>query len=252
YEVARYCLLRQIPVYVEKVPCETAAQAEELAELSAKSGSIVMAGFNRRYATGYMMAKDVVSRKEFGQPAVFYMKFHASPYRSVDYFVFNHIIHLLDTACYILGKLDNISVLHRVFTPQKGSYVVNFTTASGTLGTLHSACMLATPFPMEYLDIAGTGGQEVTVDNLQDVRYNRSGPERDQIHGLPLQDNGDCLSWNASNGHAQGVDYMGFDAQLAEFYGAVSGGKPIASGIESCVNTMIALERVMELTRRAE
>jgi predicted dehydrogenase len=248
YRAAKYCLSRQIPVYVEKAPCETAAQAEELAELSLKNNRIAMVGFNRRYATGYMMARDAIGRKEFGQPALFYMKFHASPYRSVDYYVFNHIIHLLDTACYMLGKLDNISVLHRVFTPQKGSYIVNFTAASGAIGTVQSACMLATPYPMEYLDIAGTGGQEVTVDNLQDVRYNRTGPKRDEIHGLALQDDGDCLSWNASNGHSWGVDYLGFDAQLDEFYNAVAGGKKIISGIESCVDTMIALERVMELT----
>jgi predicted dehydrogenase len=46
-------------VFVEKTPCETAAQARELAELSKMAGKVVAVGFNIRYATAYTLAKDI-------------------------------------------------------------------------------------------------------------------------------------------------------------------------------------------------
>jgi predicted dehydrogenase len=179
-----------------------------LTELSKKAGVIVMAGFNRRYATGYMMAKDILSRKEFGPAVLFYSKFHANSYRSVEYYVFNHVVHQIDLACYLLGELENITVIKNIYTSQKGAYIVNFTAPFGDIGTLQSSCVLEAAYPMEYLDVSGLNGRNVTVDNLRDVRYNRSGPQRDLIHGLPLQDGGDCLAWNASNGYAFGYDYL--------------------------------------------
>jgi predicted dehydrogenase len=244
YEVMKYCLTRGIHVFAEKTPCSSAEQAKELAALQKKSGKTAMVGFNRRFAASYMMAKEVIGRPEFGTPAMFYAKFHASPYRSIDYFIFNHIIHFLDLARYFLGELENIDVRHKVYTEKSGAFLVNFTTAVGTIGTIQSACMLQEPYPMERVDIVGTAGRDVVVDNLRSFSYNRSGPARDKQFDLPLQDSGDCLAWNPSHGYAYGFDYMGFDAELDAFVKSITTGAPCGCGIGDCVGSMEAMEIV--------
>ncbi|MFA6507986.1 MAG: Gfo/Idh/MocA family oxidoreductase [Treponemataceae bacterium] len=244
YEVMKYCLLKGVNVFVEKTPCRTAAEAKELTELQKKSRKVAMVGFNRRFATSYMMAKEVIGRAEFGIPAMYYSKFHASPYRSIDYFVFNHIIHHLDLARFFLGDLENISVRHKIYTDTTGVFLVDFSTKAGTVGTIQSACMLQEPFPMERLDIVGTGGRDVVVDNLRSFSYNRTGPARDKKFDISLQNDGDCLAWNPSHGYAYGFDHMGFDAELAAFVSSVSSGAPTGCDIGDCVGSMEAMETV--------
>jgi predicted dehydrogenase len=249
YEAAKCCLASGIHVFVEKTPCQTSAQAEELAELQDKSGKFLAVGFNRRYAAGYMLSREIIRRPEFGKIAMYYSKFNASPYRSVDYFVFNHIIHHIDLARYLLGELSGITVQRLVIDRERGlsCFAVNFTAEeSGAIGTIQAAGMLHEAYPMERLDIAGTGGN-VVVDNLRDLRYNRTGPRRDVSFAEPLKNEGDCLSWNLSGGYGIGAgifSYLGFEAELAEFFGAVSGKGEPGCTIKQCVGTMKVMEQV--------
>src|SRR3712207_2820665 len=53
-------------VFVEKTPCNSTLEATELAALQRRTGRALMVGFNRRFMSGYAMAKHVSSRPEFG------------------------------------------------------------------------------------------------------------------------------------------------------------------------------------------
>jgi predicted dehydrogenase len=248
YGVAKQCLQLGIPVFVEKTPCETSAEAQELASLqTGKAFDFV--SFNRRYATSYILARDIISRPEFGSVAMYYSKFNANPYGDLDRFIFNHIIHHLDLARFLVGELTDIAVRTRVIDASRGAaaFDITFTAASsGAVGTIQSAGVLSEAYPMERLDIAGTGGN-VVVDNVRDLRYNRTGPCRDKNFAQALTDGGDCLTWNLSAGYGIGsgiFSYLGFEAELAEFFTAIVDGKRPACTIDTCVGTMKAMEEV--------
>jgi predicted dehydrogenase len=249
YEAAKFCLEQGIHVFVEKTPCQTAAQAEELVALQKRSGKYLMTGFNRRYVTSYLMAHEIIRRPEFGDISMYYSKFNATPYTSNDYFVFNHIIHHLDLARYLLGELEGISVQQKLINGRSGAFAVHFTAKeTQAIGTIQAASMLNEAYPMERLDIAGTGGNLV-VDNVRDLRYNRTGPQRNKDFAEPLQNTGDCLSWNLSNGYGIGAgifSYLGFEAEMAEFIAAVQGGPRPGCTIEESLGSMQAMEAVRQ------
>jgi predicted dehydrogenase len=246
FEVAKACLQAGVHVFVEKTPCETAAQARELSELSKKAGKVVAVGFNRRYATAYALAKDIIASPSFGA-SMYYSKFNASVYGSNDYFVFNHIIHHIDLARFLLGEIKLESTLWKKESDASCASVISFTSEKGVIGTIQCASMLEEAYPMERLDIAGTGGN-VVVDNLKGLRWNRTAPARDKDFASPLLEGGDCLSWNPSHGYGLGngvFSYIGMEAELAAFAEAIQSGK--ANGcvaIGDCVGTMSFMEDV--------
>jgi predicted dehydrogenase len=252
YEAAKYCLENGIHVFVEKTPCRNSEQAEELALLQKKSGKYLAVGFNRRYVTSYMLTHEIIHRPEFGSVAMYYSKFNANPYGSIDYFVFNHIIHHIDLARYLLGELTGISVQQLSIDENTGagSFAVHFTAKEGgAIGTIQAAAVLNEAYPMERLDIAGIGGN-VVVDNIRDLRYNRSGPRRDVNFSESLKNDGDCLAWNLNSGYGIGAgifSYLGFEAEISEFLNAVLGGHAPGCTIDRCIGTM----QVMEIVRCA-
>jgi predicted dehydrogenase len=251
YETAKFCLSRGIPVFVEKTPCQTAAQAEELSAL--QQGAYMAVGFNRRFVTAYMMTKEIIHRPEFGAISMYYSKFNASPYASTDYFVFNHIIHHLDLARYLLGEITDVQVQSRLRNDRSGAFAVHFAAReSGAIGTIQAASMLEEAYPMERLDIAGTGGN-VVADNLRDLRYNRTAPARDIDFARTLDNAGDCLSWNLSAGYGivRGIfSYLGLEAELEDFIAAARTGSKPSCTIDLCVGTMRAMEKIRQIFSR--
>lgn len=248
YEVAKLCLESGIHVFVEKTPCETTKQAQELSALQKVSNKLMGVGFNRRFTNSYILAKEIIGRPEFGEVAMFYSKFNASRYGSIDYFIFNHIIHHIDLARYLIGELCDITVKKKVVNDQSGAFIVDFTAVeSGALGTIQCACMLEEAYPMERLDIVSTGGN-VVVDNLRSLQYNRTAPARDRNSAIPLTNGSDCLTWNLSNGYGVGsgiFSYLGFEIELQEFIAAVIGKSgEFRCSIDKCIGTMEAMEIV--------
>jgi predicted dehydrogenase len=250
YEAAKFCLENNVTIFVEKTPCETAKQAEELAELQKAGGKFVVTGFNRRFVNSYMMTREIIQRPEFGSVSMYYSKFNSDPYLSNDYYIFNHIIHHLDLARYLLGEIAGIKVQSRIVNGRSGAFEVHFKALeTGAVGTIQAASMLNEAYPMEILDIAGTNGN-VVVNNIRDLRYNRTGPHRNVETPEPLKNDGDCLSWNLSGGFGVGsgiYSYLGFETELDQFIKAITGGTRPACTIEESIGTM----KVMEEVRKA-
>jgi predicted dehydrogenase len=92
-------------VLVEKTPVATSAEADELVELQRSRGVHVMVGFNRRYMTSYVMAKEIAGRAEFGGVHLYHSQFHANAYDEAA-FPINHVIHHLDLARWLLGEIE--------------------------------------------------------------------------------------------------------------------------------------------------
>jgi len=253
YKAAKYCLKNGINILTEKAPCQNAAQAEELADLQKKSGKFHGVLFNRRWGTGYVLAKQVVNSKEFGKISMIYSKFNTSAYKDIDFFVYNHIIHLIDLTVFLAGELSRPMVQSLIFGPKSGALGIHFTALkSGALCTIQSATDEDEAYPMERLDIAGTGGN-LTLDNWRDFHWDRSGPARDIDFKLPLEKQGDCLSWHPAGGYGIGrgiFSYMGFESALDEFVKTASGEGNFSCTIEDCIPTMKFTDEVRKQVKK--
>ncbi|GHT57589.1 hypothetical protein FACS1894109_10110 [Spirochaetia bacterium] len=252
YEVAKFCLENGVNVLTEKAPCDNAAQAEELAALQKKAGKFMGVAFNRRWGTGYVLAKQVIDGSEFGKVSMFYSKFNTKAYQNLDQFVYNHIIHLFDLAVYLLGELENPSVQKLIYGEHNGALAIHFTAVkSRALCTIQSSATEDEAYPMERLDMAGTGGNLV-VDNWRDFHYDRTGPDRDIHFASPLTNSGDALSWHPAGGYGIGrgiFSYMGFEYLLSEFIDAARGMGKFSCTIEDCIPTMRITDEVRRLVR---
>ncbi len=247
YAVARACMLRGISPFVEKTPCETAAQALELCALEKKTGCFTMTGFNRRFATAYMMAREIVSSPEFGTPLLYMAKYNASPYASQKYFFFNHVIHHLDTARFFMGEITSISADKRVLNDREVCCHIRFSTAAGAMGFLQSASVGCEAYPMERVEITGRAGN-VIVDNVKQVEYNRSTDARQGPDPAPLGQETDCLRWNMNHGHSSLYGHYGFERELGVYLACVAEGKRPPLTFADTAQTMLLYEQLMQNT----
>ncbi|MCL2093279.1 MAG: Gfo/Idh/MocA family oxidoreductase [Treponema sp.] len=252
YEAAKYCLERGINILTEKAPCQNADQAEELSALQKKSGKFHGVLFNRRWGTAYTLAKEVAARGDLGKLTMIYSKFNTKAYKDIDFFVYNHIIHMIDLTVFIAGELSSPALQALVLGERSGALEIHCRALeSGALCTIQSATEQDEAYPMERLDLAGTRGN-LTADNWRDFHWDRTGPGRDMDYSLPLDRQGDSLSWHPAGGYGIGrgiFSYMGFEAALDEFVKAALGEGTFSCTIEDCIPTMRFTDQVRSLVK---
>jgi predicted dehydrogenase len=251
YEVAKAAMLSGIDVWVEKTPCLNTAQAEELLQIQEQTRRTTMVGFNRRFTTSYVMAKQIAQRPEFGGVQMFQSQFNASPYKSDADFKLSHIIHHFDLARFILGEIElthaqRISLDETIGHTQVG-YTISFRSESGAIGSIQSASILDEMYPMERLELLGNK-QNIVVDNIRNLVYNRpQGYRRDHYKPYDLVDGGDALVWNSSLGLYPRFSYYGYEDQMVYFIDSLVNGRKPEPNFADTVRTMRLLDDLDKL-----
>jgi predicted dehydrogenase len=143
YQLAPHVLRRGIPVYVEKPSANTSAQAKELAELAEAHNTWGQVGFMKRFADVYVMAKDIISRPEFGALHVVKCKFAQGPYPQIwgidsakRAMLIGQLCHIFDLVRYFGGDPQTVHAFYHEVTPTQFAYAVNVQFASGAIGQL--------------------------------------------------------------------------------------------------------------------
>ncbi|MFC4242031.1 Gfo/Idh/MocA family protein [Gryllotalpicola reticulitermitis] len=222
FEIIRDALTSGVHVFVEKTPVLSTAQADELIALQEQTGKWVMVGFNKRFTTGYVLAKKVTERAEFGDIATYHSEFHANPYDERA-FLLNHIIHHLDLARWYLGEIRIEYVRRHVAGDRLQAFVIAFMSESGAIGTIHAASMLDELYPMERLELVGMR-RNVIVDNVKSVTYNRPAVRKQDFEPFELDDSADALVWNPSHGYYPRNTDQGYENELFEFLRCIRAG----------------------------
>lgn len=242
YQVAKACMMRGISPFVEKSPCETCEQALELQKLERKTGCFTMVGFNRRFTTSYQMAKEIVEREEFGNAMLYMAKYHSSAYPSDEYFLFNHVIHHLDLARYLMGEVREIQGNKVILGKGRVGYHIRFVTVSGALGFIESSSMQREDYPMERVEITGDGCN-VIVDNVRNLEYNRPVSDKRSLYPS-LKDGMDMQGWNDNHGHSSLYGHYGFERELEVYVKAVKGLVKPAATFQDIASTMQLYEKL--------
>ncbi|MFH5185206.1 Gfo/Idh/MocA family protein [Paenibacillus sp. TAB 01] len=246
YEVAKSSMLADLPVFVEKTPCRTVEQAEELAALQQSTGRYAMVGFNRRFATAYLMAKEVAQRAKFGGIHMYQAKYHAGAYGSKHAFIFNHIVNHMDLARFLLGELAVTHAEAFELDDRRFGYNITLMAESGAIGNIQSASVQDMTFPVERVELIGSG-QNVIVDNLKSIVHNRPGQWNGGGMRAAFREQGDAQSWNVNNGLHTSFTYLGYDLELLEFVQSAAKRREPAVHMGDTVKTIRLMEQVRRL-----
>lgn len=248
YALIETALEAGVHVFVEKTPCRTAEQARQLSRISRTVGKTVMVGFNRRFMTGYRLAKEASSRAEFGPIRMYHSQFHATPYRSDDFLRINHIIHHLDLARFLMGEIELTHVDRVEVDAQRIAYNIAFSAGSRGIGTIQSASLLDERYPMERLELIGSG-RNIVVDNIKNFTYNRPATAKETFQPLELNDSADALVWNPSHGYYPRYSHHGYENELRHFFDCIERGTTPEPTIEDSARTLDLVEDLERLLR---
>jgi predicted dehydrogenase len=225
-----------ISVFVEKTPVRSVAEADQLIELQRSSDSTVMVGFNRRFMTPYLEAKEISEREEFGGIHLFQSQFHATRYGE-EAFKLNHIIHHLDLARFLLGEIDLTQVQRVRVGEQLIGYTLSFLAESGAIGTIQAGSLLDARYPMERLELLGTGSN-IVVDNLAPVVYHRA---------PGLRDASEPSVWRPTSYLTPQHNLQGYESEITHFIECVRDGVAPSPDLRDARRTLRLVERIDEL-----
>ncbi|WP_271000362.1 Gfo/Idh/MocA family protein [Listeria seeligeri] len=105
-EVIRAFLAHQIPVYVDKPIADNLVEVEELTNLAKAQNTMLMTGFNRRFAPKYQELKALTDIN-----MIVMQKNRAEQPGEPRTFIYDDFIHVIDTVRYLLdAKIDQLNV----------------------------------------------------------------------------------------------------------------------------------------------
>ncbi len=231
-EIGLAAIARRLPVFVEKPPALSAAEAERLANAAKTADVPVIVGFMKRYSTANRIASNIIKSQEFGVPVSFLGEYMTAPTYfsgSTDYtsFYLHHCVHYFDLLPYLMGEVAEVSARRHELAPGKLLLHIDFRFASGGIGTLVLGTHQSRGTPMEWWQVMGDH-RRVEVRNVHEVRYYRAPPFKVADPAARLIDSEDTLLWEPNLTVAANEDHKGYYALFADFTAASRGEKVAA------------------------
>jgi predicted dehydrogenase len=163
-ELAPVAMKLGIPVYTEKPPALTAADALEVARVSRNTGILCTTAFKKRYNIAYTRARGWIGSlppESLYSISVDYAsgQYPNEPGRSV--FLFDFAIHVIDLICHLFGDAGE------VFTFARGedAYAVSIKFVGGAVGSMNLADGRSFTVPTEEIEITAKGGNFMSIHN---------------------------------------------------------------------------------------
>ena len=168
-ELAKKVLRAGYPVYTEKPPATTAADAVEVARVAQETGLLCMTAFKKRYNVAYSRARKWLEQFPPEDHLAISVDYCSGPFENTHLermFLFDFTVHLLDLVGYLLGDVK------RVFAFSRGpnAYAVSLQFASGAVGSLCLSDGRSFGVPTEEVEITVRGGNFMTVHNSSTYR----------------------------------------------------------------------------------
>ncbi|HZG55925.1 Gfo/Idh/MocA family oxidoreductase [Paenibacillus sp.] len=233
YELAIDMMKRGYPVYTEKPPAPTAAQALEMARVSKETGRLCSIAFKKRYNVANNRAKEWIAKFD---PSDLYSI--SADYCSAQYsndslrrdFLHDFTIHMIDLVSYLFGDASEVFC----FSKGKDAYAVSVKFANGAVGSLNFNCGRTFALPTEEVEITIRGGNFMTIHNSSAWRIseNERGVEwREPPTFISAGDSGN------ETGHL---------AELVDFFQAVREGRTTRSNVYESYKSVVLYEAIRD------
>jgi len=250
FQFARHALQRGLPVFLEKPPAPTAAEAEQLAATAARAGKPCIVGFMKRYSTANRIAGNILRGQNFGVRASLLGEYMTAPTyfeRDPDYtgFLLHHCVHAMDLVPWLMDEpVTGVTVRKHILAPGKLLLHVAFAFASGALATVVMGTHQSRGTPMEWWQVMGDHAR-VEIRNVHDVRHYRAPPFKVSDPDATLDPAQDTLLWEPNQTAAANEDHKGYHALLGAFLRAVRGEENDAPDIVAGARAMRVLEAMV-------
>ena len=232
-KLAPVALRRGIPVYTEKPPAPTAADALAVARVSKEAGILCTTAFKKRYAAAYNRAKEFIAEFPPDDLLALSIDYASSAYKHTgtgSAFLLDFAIHVIDLSGYLFGDAAEVFA----FSKGPDAYAVSLKYASGAVGSLSLNCGRSFGIPTEEVEITAKGGSFMTVHNSSSWRIAREGK---------------CVEWREpptfTSAGDSGLD-TGHLAELADFVQAIQEGRSTRSCIAESYRSMVLYEAIAE------
>jgi myo-inositol 2-dehydrogenase / D-chiro-inositol 1-dehydrogenase len=190
-ELAEKVMRAGVDVYVEKPPAVTVEKAHRMREVSQETGRNLAVGFMKRFATGYRMAKELVSEPSFGQITHVTARICSGVWTPVwsneltpFAFVLDHSVHYLDLIQFYAGPVASVTAELSQAKADRFGYAVLLRFKSGATGLLEISNYESRGVPNERIQLMGSEGRSVTVENVSRVTYSRDATPMSQGRGF--------------------------------------------------------------------
>ena len=231
---AMHVLKRGLPVYTEKPPAATAADALAVARVAQETGLLCTTAFKKRYtaaadrATQWLQQFDPADRLSI---SVDYASaaYKLNPDRPHHTFLLDFTVHIIDLVRYLFGEVT------QVFAFARGgqAYAVSMRFDSGAVGSMNLTDGRSFQVPTEEIELTVSGGNFMTISNSSRWRITENGKPGEWREPPTFTSSGDS-----------GMD-TGHLAELIDYVNALREGRTTTrSSIESGYRTMVLYEAI--------
>ncbi len=252
YRATLAAIARGLPVFMEKPPAATAAQAEELMRASEAAKVPVTVGFMKRYSTGNRIAKNILAGGEFGPVLGIHGSYMTAPTYfagEVDYtgFYLHHCVHYMDLIPWFAGaEFADVQLRKNVCGKGKMLLHMNFACENGVIGNVVMGTVQSRGTPMEFVQVMGDH-HRVEVENVINVAWHRNPPFKAEDPRALLDPGCDSLVWTPNFTAAANEDHKGYHALLTDVAAMIRGESARAPVIRDGWLAMKRLERMIAL-----
>jgi predicted dehydrogenase len=199
-------------ILVEKPLAESTADALTMSKAVKHASVVFQVGFNKRFYYGYQQARRVIDQGDLGRVSGIHGRFWYQSGRRDP--LLHNGIHFLDLARFLGGPVTSVFA-RRSRTTENGAggetLSIALTFGDGAVGSLLLSSLASWDYPNERVDIVGSNGNALSVDNGRELRVYRRG------EGRPAEVSENTLSVHWWSGH----DEQGFASQLRFFAGRI-------------------------------
>lgn len=246
-QLAAAAMRAGLPVFIEKPPAATAADAQILADIAQRMKIPCVVGFMKRYSSANRIAGNITRSDAFAPRASLLGEYMTAPTYfagNADYtgFLLHHCVHAMDLVPWLMNApVTAVHARRHELAPGKLLLHTAFAFASGALATVVMGTHQSRGTPMEWWQVMGDH-QRVEVRNVHEVRHFRAPPFKAADPAATLDPAVDTLVWEPNFTAAANEDHKGYHGLLAAFLRAVDGQPNDAPTIADGVQAMRVLE----------
>ncbi len=239
-KLALQMIERGLPVYTEKPPAVSAADALVVARAAKAKDVLCVTAFKKRYAHVYSRAKewlDGFDRTTWQNIAMVRASGHYSNESPRQDLLLDFEIHMIDLVQYLFGDAKQVYVM----TKDKHAYSISVMFECGALGCMSVCDGRSFSVPTEKVEITVEGGHFMSIDNSSQYKITSEGKPSEWYEAPVFASAGDA---GKDSGHM---------TELVEFMDALRDGRKTSrSSIADSYRSMVLYEAMATSASRGE
>jgi myo-inositol 2-dehydrogenase/D-chiro-inositol 1-dehydrogenase len=238
YEIARELLPRRIPLYLQKPPSSTSAQAAELTAFAAEHATLCHVGFNLRYSVAHRHAREIMESAAFGRVSLVLFRYGLMIPGTWRFAMAEQHVHAFDSLLFLGGPVTEVRAMPGL-TDGARSYAALLKFESGAVGALSFTSGQSDSKEFTYFEVTGENQNFLTCHDF-DLVYRRGGAgAADEVYT------------RGNYGHLPNLHWLGYHDDVANFLAAIRGLEDDRSPVATTVATMALCEEVYKQLREA-